>query len=59
MEKDMQRVTININTGQWRILRQIAKNLGIPISMLIQQEIDRAMETADVWLQRADMVYVK
>jgi hypothetical protein len=55
----MQKVTININTDQWRILRQIAKNLGIPISTLIQQEIDRAMETADVWLQRADMVYVR
>jgi hypothetical protein len=52
----MPKVEIEIPEAEYEIFAEIAKELGLPIETLVQQEIDQALTNISVWVQRAEML---
>jgi hypothetical protein len=47
------KIEVNVPEAEHAVITEIARKLGLTVETLIQQEVDQALATASVWLQRA------
>jgi flagellar biosynthesis regulator FlaF len=48
----MPKVEIEIPKLEFEIISECARKLGLPVKQLIQQELDAALLSISVWIQR-------
>lgn len=50
------KIQVEVPDAEARALEKIAAKLGLSVVILVQQEVDQAITSASVWLQRADIL---
>ena len=48
----MVKIEVDIPEAEFGIFKKVAEKLGVPVQMLVQQEVDQAIVNMSVWSQR-------
>ena len=48
----MPKIEVDIAQAEYDVIAEVAQKLGLPVETLIQQEVDAALTTISVWVQR-------
>jgi uncharacterized tellurite resistance protein B-like protein len=47
---------VEIPQVEYDMISEVAEKLGLSVETLIQQEVDRSIETVSCWMQRIEML---